>query len=293
MLNLSMGLGDDVIFWVPGLPVFVDSRLESYPPDFLRAVMDAQSDDRVLAGLIDRFDAQWVFASHARPLARARVVALLRAGWQAGLRRQRQRHRRASDGHARDERLPAGSTRSICGARSPAISRRRRAAPPARGGLRGVHGRAGTGRPGAGRTPSVRSSSAMSAPGPTETETPRWLLVVVGALAAVTIVVAWGARLSWGLWLDETFVAWQAEGGWSIVRDKLGDPAVGAVRLPGGAVLLPRLAAHGAVAAPSGGARRHRELPARVPIGGAAGRQGHRSGRARRDNRQSRDHHVG
>jgi hypothetical protein len=83
MLNLSMGLGDDVIFWVPGLPVFVDSRLESYPPDFLRAVMDAQSDDRVLAGLIDRFDAQWVFASHARPLARARVVALLRAGWRA------------------------------------------------------------------------------------------------------------------------------------------------------------------------------------------------------------------
>jgi hypothetical protein len=81
MLNLSMGLGDDVIFWVPGLPVFVDSRLESYPPDFLRAVIDAQSDDRALAELIGRYDAQWVFATHARPLARARVVALLRAGW--------------------------------------------------------------------------------------------------------------------------------------------------------------------------------------------------------------------
>ena len=37
----------------------------------------------MLAGLIDRFDAQWVFASHARPLARARVVALLHAGWRA------------------------------------------------------------------------------------------------------------------------------------------------------------------------------------------------------------------
>jgi hypothetical protein len=83
MLNLSMGLGDDVIFGAPGLPVFVDSRLESYPPDFLRAVMNAQSDDRALAALIDRFDAQWVFATHTRPLARARVVALLRAGWHA------------------------------------------------------------------------------------------------------------------------------------------------------------------------------------------------------------------
>jgi hypothetical protein len=65
----------------------------------------------------------------------------------------------------------------------------------------------------------------MSAPGPTETETPRWLLIVVGALAAVAVVVAWGARLSWGLWQDETHIAWQAEGGWTIVRDKLGDPA--------------------------------------------------------------------
>jgi hypothetical protein len=65
----------------------------------------------------------------------------------------------------------------------------------------------------------------MSVPGPTEAETPRWLLIVVGALAAVTIVVAWGPRLSWGLWLDETFVAWQAEAGWSIARDKMGNPA--------------------------------------------------------------------
>jgi hypothetical protein len=81
MLNLSMGLGDDVLFGVPGLPVFVDSRLESYPLEFLRAVMDAQSDDRLLAALIDRFDVRWVFATHTRPLARARVVALLRAGW--------------------------------------------------------------------------------------------------------------------------------------------------------------------------------------------------------------------
>ena len=68
-----MGLGDDVIFWVPGIPVFVDSRLESYPPDFLRAVMAAQSDDAVLAELIDRFDAQWVFAQPRAPAACARA----------------------------------------------------------------------------------------------------------------------------------------------------------------------------------------------------------------------------
>ena len=83
MLNLGMGLGDDVIFWVPGIPVFVDSRLESYPPEFLAAVLAAQSNDAALAKLIDRYDPQWLFANHARPALRDRIVALLRAGWQA------------------------------------------------------------------------------------------------------------------------------------------------------------------------------------------------------------------
>ena len=46
-----MGLGDDVLFWVPGIPVFVDSRLESYPPEFLAAVLAAQSNDAALAKL--------------------------------------------------------------------------------------------------------------------------------------------------------------------------------------------------------------------------------------------------
>ena len=45
MMNLGGGLGDDVIFWLPGVPVFVDSRLESYPPDFLRDVMAAETSD--------------------------------------------------------------------------------------------------------------------------------------------------------------------------------------------------------------------------------------------------------
>jgi hypothetical protein len=82
MMNLGMGLGDDVIFWAPGVPVFVDSRLESYPPEFLQAVMVSQTDDAALATLIDRYEVQWVFASHARPAQRARVLRLLRDGWQ-------------------------------------------------------------------------------------------------------------------------------------------------------------------------------------------------------------------
>lgn len=63
----------------------------------------------------------------------------------------------------------------------------------------------------------------MSEPG--AVGAPRWLRATVVVLSALTIAVAWGSRLSWGLWLDETFVAWQAEAGWSIARDKLGDPA--------------------------------------------------------------------
>jgi hypothetical protein len=82
MMNLGMGLGDDVIFWVPGIPVFVDSRLESYPPEFLQAVMAAQANDADLAKLIERYDPQWVFAGHARPAQRQRVLFLLRTGWQ-------------------------------------------------------------------------------------------------------------------------------------------------------------------------------------------------------------------
>jgi hypothetical protein len=81
MLNLGMGLGDDVLFWVPGIPVFVDSRLESYPAPFLQTVMSAQNNDAELATLIDRYDVQWVFGSHARPAQRARLLHLLAAGW--------------------------------------------------------------------------------------------------------------------------------------------------------------------------------------------------------------------
>ena len=82
MLNIGGGLGDDVIFWLPGVPVFVDSRLESYPPEFLRAVLAAETSDAELGKLIERYDAQWVLADHTRPDRRERVLGLLKAGWQ-------------------------------------------------------------------------------------------------------------------------------------------------------------------------------------------------------------------
>jgi hypothetical protein len=82
MMNLGMGLGDDVLFWVPGIPVFVDSRLESYPPEFLQTVIASQTDDAKMDALIDRYDVQWVFAAHHRKAQRERVLHLLRGGWQ-------------------------------------------------------------------------------------------------------------------------------------------------------------------------------------------------------------------
>src|SRR4029079_6714224 len=73
------------------------------------------------------------------------------------------------------------------------------------------------------RRRSVGHCRRMSEPG--AAPAPRWLLAVVAAATVVMLVVGWGSRLQWGLWLDETFVAWQAEAGWAIALDKLGDPA--------------------------------------------------------------------
>ena len=49
-------------------------------------------------------------------------------------------------------------------------------------------------------------------------------------LVAGAVIVGWGPRLFWGLWLDETFTAWQAEGGWTgIFPDKLTNPGQSAL----------------------------------------------------------------
>jgi hypothetical protein len=81
MMNLGPGVGDLVIFSAPGIPVFVDSRLESYPVPFLRDVIAADADDVRLGALIERYDVQWIFAEHFRPTIRARLVGLLGTGW--------------------------------------------------------------------------------------------------------------------------------------------------------------------------------------------------------------------
>jgi hypothetical protein len=81
VLNLGPAVGDLLILDAPHVPVFVDSRLESYPVDFLRDVLRADADDATLAALIQRWDARWIVAEHFRDTLRARVVHLLGAGW--------------------------------------------------------------------------------------------------------------------------------------------------------------------------------------------------------------------
>jgi hypothetical protein len=81
MMNVGPGIGDLVILDAPGIPVFVDSRLETYPIDFLREVLGADADDAALGALIARWRPRWIVAEHARDTIRARVVHLLGAGW--------------------------------------------------------------------------------------------------------------------------------------------------------------------------------------------------------------------
>jgi hypothetical protein len=81
MLNLGAGAGDLVILDAPGIPVFVDSRLETYPVDFLREVLASDRTDAALAALLERWNVQWLLAEHFRPPIRDRVLHLLGAGW--------------------------------------------------------------------------------------------------------------------------------------------------------------------------------------------------------------------
>jgi hypothetical protein len=81
MLNIGAGVGDLVILDAPGIPVFVDSRLETYPVDFLREVLADDKDDAALGALLQRYDVQWIVAEHFRPTIRARVLHLLTSGW--------------------------------------------------------------------------------------------------------------------------------------------------------------------------------------------------------------------
>src|SRR5688572_25871925 len=61
-------------------------------------------------------------------------------------------------------------------------------------------------------------------------DVPRWARWIMIAVVAIMVVAGWGPRLLWGLWLDETFTVWQAEGGWSqIASAKLANPGQSAL----------------------------------------------------------------
>jgi hypothetical protein len=81
MMNLGAGVGDLVILDAPGIPVFVDSRLESYPVEFLREVLVSDRSDAALGALLERHEVQWLLAEHFRPSIRARALHLLESGW--------------------------------------------------------------------------------------------------------------------------------------------------------------------------------------------------------------------
>jgi hypothetical protein len=81
MLNMPWTTGDVLLWGVPEQPVFVDPRFESYPHSFLREAVAAYTDDRKLATLIERYHAGWIFAEYQGAAVRARLVALVRAGW--------------------------------------------------------------------------------------------------------------------------------------------------------------------------------------------------------------------
>jgi hypothetical protein len=81
MMNMGAGVGDLVILDAPGIPVFVDSRLETYPVDFLRDVIASDRSDALVAKLVAAHDVQWIVAEHFRDTIRARVLTLLGQGW--------------------------------------------------------------------------------------------------------------------------------------------------------------------------------------------------------------------
>jgi hypothetical protein len=65
---------------------------------------------------------------------------------------------------------------------------------------------------------------------PDGVDVPRWLRVGMVVLVAAMVVIGWAPRLSWGFILDETFTAWQAQGGWAgIIPAKLANPGQSAL----------------------------------------------------------------
>lgn len=81
VMNVGASVGDLLILDAPEIPVFVDSRLESYPVPFLRDVLGSDGDDDALGALLTKFQVQWIVAEHFRAPIRARLAHLMGSGW--------------------------------------------------------------------------------------------------------------------------------------------------------------------------------------------------------------------
>lgn len=81
MMNMPWSLAAPIWF-LPGVPVYVDPRFESYPRAFLEEVIRSYRDDATLDRLIARDRPSWIFAEHCHDGVRARLARLIRSrGW--------------------------------------------------------------------------------------------------------------------------------------------------------------------------------------------------------------------
>jgi hypothetical protein len=80
MMNMPWSLGNPIAWLLPGKPVFVDSRFESYPRSFLMTCIESCQSDKALAGLIEQWRPGWIFADHRPAGVLARVRHLLSGG---------------------------------------------------------------------------------------------------------------------------------------------------------------------------------------------------------------------
>jgi hypothetical protein len=83
MMNVPWASGNALIWGLPAEPVFVDPRLESYPLEFLREVIDSYPDDARFAAVIDRYRPTWIFAERVHETVRKRLASLMGRGWEA------------------------------------------------------------------------------------------------------------------------------------------------------------------------------------------------------------------
>ncbi len=82
MLNLSWYAGNALIWELyPETKVFVDPRFEAYPREFLLRAIEAETDDDVVAALIEEYQPTWFVGELRLETVQERAAYLLRSGW--------------------------------------------------------------------------------------------------------------------------------------------------------------------------------------------------------------------